>query len=207
MARAKERRRQAATNPVGEKAGNRAAQTIMLNIDQSVLVLIDLQGRLAQLMHGREALFDNLQRLIRGAQALGLPILWLEQYPQGLGPTIPEVAGLLPGLTPIAKTCFSACGSEAFLAQLTGLERSQVLLAGIEAHVCVYQTAVDLLAGRYEVHVVTDAVSSRTAANAELGRQRMGDAGARLTSVEMALFELLRTADAPAFKAVARIVK
>lgn len=179
----------------------------MLTTDQSLLVLIDLQGRLAQLMHGREALFDHVQRLIRGAQALRLPILWLEQYPQGLGPTIPEVAGLLTGLSPIPKTSFSACGNEAFLAQLTGLERRQVLLAGIEAHVCVYQTAVDLLAGDYEVEVVSDAVSSRTAANAELGRQRMREAGARLTSVEMALFELLRTADAPAFKEVARIVK
>lgn len=183
------------------------APTAMLHLDQSVLVLIDLQGRLAQLMHGREALFDNVQRLIRGAQALGLPILWLEQYPQGLGPTIPEVAGLLTGLTPIPKTCFSACGNETFLAQLASLERSQVLLAGIEAHVCVYQTALDLLAGKYEVQVVTDAVSSRTAANAELGRHRMHAAGARLTSVEMALFELLRTADAPAFKAIARLVK
>lgn len=179
----------------------------MLKPEQTVLVLIDIQGKLAQLMHAREALFANLQRLVKGIQALGLPILWLEQYPQGLGPTIPEVAELLPDLRPVAKTCFSACGSEAFLAQLTGTERKQILLAGIEAHVCVYQTAMDLLAAGYEVEIVTDAVSSRTAANRDLGLQRMRDAGARWTSVEMVLFELLRTAEAPAFKEIARLVK
>lgn len=179
----------------------------MLKPDQTVLVLIDIQGKLAQLMHAREALFANLQRLVKGARALGLPILWLEQYPQGLGPTIPEVAELLPELRPVAKTCFSACGSAEFLAQLTNTERKQVLLAGIEAHVCVYQTAADLLGAGYEVEVVTDAVSSRTAANRDLGLQRMRDAGARLTGVEMVLFELLRTAQAPAFKEIARLVK
>ena len=179
----------------------------MLTTDHAALVLIDVQGKLAQLMHAREALFDNLQRLVKGTRALRLPVLWLEQYPQGLGPTVPEIAGLLPGVTPIAKTCFSAWGSDAFRGQLTATGRKQVLLAGIEAHVCVYQTALDLLGAGFEVEVVSDAVSSRAAANAELGRQRMRDAGARLTGVEMALFELLRTAEAPAFREVARIVK
>jgi nicotinamidase-related amidase len=179
----------------------------MLKPDQTALILIDIQGKLAQLMHGREALFEQLARLIRGAKALGLPVLWLEQYPQGLGPTIPEVASLLPDARPVAKTSFSACGNADFLAQLSSAERRQVLLAGIEAHVCVYQTARDLLEAGYEVEVVADAVSSRTEANRQLGLQRMSDAGARLTSVEMALFELLRTAEAPAFKDIARIVK
>jgi len=179
----------------------------MLTTDRTVLVLIDIQGKLAQLMHAREALFDSLQRLVKGSRALGLPILWLEQYPQGLGPTIPEIAGLLPDVKPIAKTCFSAWGSEAFRTQLATTGRTQLLLGGIEAHVCVYQTALDLLGAEFEVEVVSDAVSSRTAANAELGRQAMREAGARLTSVEMALFELLQTAEAPAFREIARIVK
>lgn len=179
----------------------------MLTTDRVALVLIDIQGKLAQLMHARDALFDRLQRLVKGARALSLPILWLEQYPQGLGPTVPEVATLLPDLKPVAKTCFSAYGSEAFRSQLAETGRSQMLLAGIEAHVCVYQTAVDLLAAGFEVEVIGDAVSSRTAADAELGRQRMRDAGARLSGVEMALFELLRTAEAPAFREIAKIVK
>jgi nicotinamidase-related amidase len=179
----------------------------MLKTDQTVLVLIDIQGRLAQLMHDCEALFTNLRRLVQGAKVLGLPILWLEQYPAGLGPTIPEIAELLTDLKPVEKMCFSACGSEAFLARLSTAERRQVLLAGIEAHVCVYQTAADLLAAGYEVEIVADAVSSRTAANRDLALGRMRVAGARLTSVEMALFELLRTAEAPQFRDVARLVK
>lgn len=179
----------------------------MLSRELAALVLIDVQGKLAQLMHEREALFDNLQRLIQGVRVLGLPVLWLEQYPQGLGPTIPEVARLLSDLQPVAKMSFSAWGCEAFRQRLEASGRRQVLLAGIEAHVCVYQTAVDLLAAGYTVEVVGDAVSSRTAANRQLGLERMRAAGARWTGVEMALFELLRTAAAPAFKAIARLVK
>lgn len=178
-----------------------------LTPEQAVLVLIDVQGKLASLMHGREALFDNLPRLIRGVRALGLPVLWLEQYPQGLGPTIPEVAGLLSDLRPIAKRCFSAWGSAPFRQQLLATGRRQVLLAGIEAHVCVYQTALDLRDAGFEVWVVTDATASRTAANHRLGLERLREAGAHWTGVEMALFELLRTAEAPAFKEIARLVK
>lgn len=179
----------------------------MLQTDQTVLVLVDIQGKLAQLMHGRDALFDTLQRLVRGARELRLPVLWLEQYPAGLGPTIPELVALLADQQPIPKMSFSAAGCPKFGADLQALGRRQVLLAGIEAHVCVYQTAVDLLAGGSQVEVVADAVSSRTPANCALGLQRMRDAGAQITSLEMALFELLRTAEAPGFKAIARIVK
>ncbi len=179
----------------------------MLSADQAALVLIDVQGKLASLMHEREALFDHLQRLIQGVRALDLPVLWLEQYPQGLGPTVPEVARLLSDLQPLAKTSFSAWGCAAFRDRLAATGRRQILLAGIEAHVCVYQTAVDLLAAGYSVEVVCDAVSSRTAANRQLGLERMRAAGALWTGVEMALFELLRTAEAPAFKTLARLVK
>ncbi len=178
-----------------------------LTPDQAVLVLIDVQEKLAAVMHERTCLVDALQRLIRGARALGLPVLRLEQYPQGLGSTIPEVAGLLPDVPSIAKLSFSAWGSSEFRQRLEATGRQQVLLAGIEAHVCVYQTALDLLAAGYTVEVVSEAVSSRAAANRVRGLERMREAGARLTGVEMALFELLRTAEAPAFKEIARLVK
>lgn len=181
--------------------------TPCLSPDRTALVLIDVQEKLAALMHEREVLGDNLQRLIPGARVLGLPVLWLEQYPQGLGPTLPAVAALLPDLQPITKRCFSAWGSQTFRQQLTATGRPQVLLAGIETHVCVYQTALDLLAAGYAVWVVCDAVASRTPANHRLGLERMREAGARWTSVEMALFEMLRTADAPAFKEIARLIK
>jgi nicotinamidase-related amidase len=178
----------------------------MLIRDDAVLVVVDVQGKLARLMHEAEALFDQLSRLIRGARALDLPIIVTEQNPDGLGPTIPELAPLLPPER-IAKRAFSCGGEPAFLAALEATGRRQVLVAGIEAHICVYQTAADLASRGYEVEVVSDAVSSRTAANRAVGLERMRQAGARVTSVEMALFELLGAADGDAFKAILRIVK
>ena len=179
----------------------------MLTTDNTVLVLVDVQGKLAQAMDGREALAQNLRKLVQGVQVFGLPILWLEQNPAGLGPTIPELAELLPGQTPIAKCSFSCCGDEPFMTALRSTGRKQVLLAGIEAHVCIYQTAADLLNLGYEVEVVADAVSSRTAHNRQLALAKVQQLGARLTGVEMALFELLGKAEGPAFKAMLRIVK
>lgn len=179
----------------------------MLHRDHTALVLIDIQGKLAALMHEREALYRQLQILVQGAQVLRLPILWLEQYPQGLGPTIPQVAALLGGQEPLIKTCFSACGLSAFQSQLRQSGRRQILLAGIESHICVYQTARDLLDAGYQVEVVADAVSSRTAANKALGLQKMASAGAQITAVEMCLFELLRAAGTAEFKQIAALVK
>jgi nicotinamidase-related amidase len=179
----------------------------MLKPDNTALILIDIQGKLASLMHQREQLYRNLEILLKGAQVLELPILWLEQYPQGLGPTIPEVAGLLKDQQPLAKLCFSACGLPEFSQALRASGRRRVLLAGIEAHICVYQTCRDLLDQGYGVEVVGDAVSSRTPENKKTGLDRMAQAGAVLTSVEMALFELLRVAGTPQFKEIARLVK
>lgn len=179
----------------------------MLKIDNTVLVVVDVQGRLAQLMSDRETFFANLQRMVRGAQALELPILWVEQLPEKLGPTIPELAELLAGQQSITKSCFSCAGSETFREALAGLGRKQVLLTGMEAHVCVYQTAVDLLAAGYEVELVEDAISSRIASNKSVGVRRMLEQGANLSSTEMALFELLGDSGHPAFRAIQTIVK
>jgi nicotinamidase-related amidase len=179
----------------------------MLTTDKTVLVVIDMQGKLAQSMHGRELLFESVQKIIKGAQVLGMPMLMTEQNPKGLGPTIPEIADLVPGVRRIPKLSFSCCGEESFSKELSGLQRRQVLLSGIEAHVCLYQTTVDLVASGYEVHVLADAVSSRTAENKAIGLQKMKDAGASITSVEAALFELLRVAEGPAFKQIISILK
>ena len=179
----------------------------MLDTAQTALVLIDVQGKLAGLMHEKEALFRNLRILVQGCRALDVPVFWLEQYPEGLGPTVPEIAELLEGEEALAKLCFSACGQDEFAGRLRASGRRQILLAGIETHICVYQTACDLLREGYRVEVVEDAVSSRTAANRAIGLRKMEQLGARSSSVEMALFELLRRADDPRFKAVARLVK
>jgi len=179
----------------------------MLGDQDAVGVIIDVQGKLAQSMHERDALFDNLQRLVRGLKLLGIPLLWTEQYPQGLGPTIPELAALLQPSAAISKVSFSCSGCPAFRDALRALGRRQVLLAGIEAHVCVFQTARDLAAEGFEVHVVADAVSSRRAENARLGIERMRAAGAQMTGVESALFELMKTAEHPRFREMLQVVR
>jgi nicotinamidase-related amidase len=146
--------------------------------------------------------------MIKGAKVLELPILVTEQVPEKLGPTRPEIAELLAGVAePIRKVSFSCCGNGPFMEQFKSLDRRQVLLTGIETHICVYQTAVDLLGFGYEVQVVVDAVSSRAAENRQVGIRRMKSAGAILTSTEMALFELLRLAEGPQFKEITKIVK
>jgi nicotinamidase-related amidase len=179
----------------------------MLATADSVLVIVDMQGKLARLMADREAVLANIQRMIRGARALSLPILWVEQNPVKLGPTVAEVAELLPQLEPIAKTSFSCAGNARFMASLGQLGRKQVLVVGIEAHVCVYQTAVDLVAAGYAVEVVEDAIASRAAANKVAGVRRMAACGVGLTSTEMALFELMGDCEHPAFREVQAIIK
>jgi nicotinamidase-related amidase len=179
----------------------------MLKLDDTALVVIDVQGKLAQLMYNRAELFKNLRLMVKGAQVLGIPILLTEQYPKGLGPTVPEVSQLLPAIRPIAKNAFSCCGDRAFMSALEPLSRRQLLLTGIETHVCVQQTALDLLDAGYEVQVIADAVSSRTAENRHIGLEKMRDAGVVITSTETALFELMKLAEGPQFKQISKLVK
>lgn len=179
----------------------------MLKVSDSAVALIDVQGKLATAMHEKESLLRHLQILLQGARLLGVPIIWVEQYPQGLGPTLPEISQLLDGLEPIEKTCFSACGSDHFRQALRNSGARSVLLAGIESHVCVYQTARDLLAAGYFVEVAADAVSSRTPDNRAAGLQRMAADGAGLMTTEMVLFEWLREAGSAEFKAISRLVR
>lgn len=179
----------------------------MLEIENVSLVIVDIQGNLAHLMHGKEQLFKNVQKLIKGIQVLEIPILWVEQYPEGLGSTIPEIADLLSHIQPISKMSFSSCRNDRFVQALKALNRKQVLIAGIETHVCVYQTAADLVDLKYEVQVVTDAVSSRNMENKEIGLQKMRDSGVCLTSVETALFEILKVAEGEQFREILKILK
>jgi nicotinamidase-related amidase len=179
----------------------------MLNIDKTALVIIDVQEKLSRVMQEKEKLFENLQRLIKGIQILGIPIVVTEQNPNGLGPTVPDIASLLTDIKPITKFSFSCCGEEPFMREIEKLNRKQILLTGIETHICVYQTAIDLIEAGYEVHTMVDCVSSRTIENKNLALDKMKSEGAMLTSVEIALFELLRTAKSPKFKDLSKIVK
>ncbi len=179
----------------------------MLTINNTVLLIVDVQGKLAHLMHEKEHLLENITRIIRGAQSLDVPILLAEQNPDGLGPTIPELIGLFADPKPISKSSFSCCGNDRFLNELKALQPENVLMAGIETHVCVYQTARDLIKADYTVEIIADAVSSRTIENKIIGLDKIRNIGAGITSVETALFELIETAQDDRFKKILEIVK
>jgi len=179
----------------------------MINPAETLLLLVDVQGKLAQSVFQPETLVANISKLLRASTILELPIVVTEQYPKGLGHTLEALMELLPGNIPVEKKTFSCCGTPEFMKQLRSFNRNNILVVGIETHVCVYQTSVDLLEFGYGVHLVTDAVSSRTEANKQLGIRCIERAGAFLTSTEMALFELLRVAEGERFKAISKIVK
>ena len=175
----------------------------VLDRSRTALVVVDVQEAFRPAVLDFERVAHNAGVLVQGARALGLPVVATEQYPRGLGATVPEVGDHLDGAEPVQKTVFSAAAAEGF--DLDG--RDQALLCGIESHVCVSQTAHDLLDRGVEVHVARDAVSSRSEENLELGLHKMEGAGAVLTSVETALFELLGQAGSDEFKAVQRLIK
>ncbi|HCY87570.1 MAG TPA: hydrolase [Desulfobacteraceae bacterium] len=179
----------------------------MFNTDDSVMLLVDVQGQLAQLMHEKEALFKSLEAMIQGMKVLGVPIIWLEQIPSKLGPTTDRIAAHMEGVSPIEKFSFSCCGEPEFMKQFEALGRKQVLITGIETHICVFQTGVELMEKGCEVQVVADCVSSRTKANKKIGLKRLAAEGARVTSVEMAFFELMKAAQGDAFKQVVKFIK
>lgn len=178
----------------------------MLKRENAVLIFIDVQGRLSELVDNSETLFNNLRRLLEGMNALGVPVIVTEQIPEKLGPTRDEFQEFIDGPV-IAKSSFGCCGEPAFFQTLEKTGRKQVILCGIETHVCVYQTAIELLATGHKVYVVSDAVSSRDPANKELALRRMESEGVRLTGTEMVVFELLGDAKDPAFKSILKIVK
>ena len=179
----------------------------MFMIDQTVLLVIDVQGKLAHLVHEKEIFFKNLQAMIKGAQILQIPILWTEQIPSKIGNTIPEIAQLLKDQQPIEKVSFSCVPNKRFMEVLTTLKRKHILVTGIEAHVCVYQTAADLIQEGYQVRVARDAVSSRSAENKQIAFDAMQQLGAQLTSVEMILCELLKTSEDARFKEILKLIK
>lgn len=178
-----------------------------LEIKKCCLVVVDVQGRLAELMHDKDTLFKNIEILIGSAKILDIPIIWCQQMPTALGATIPRIARLLEGVKPIDKATFSCFSNQPFADKLKSLGRPQILLCGIEAHICIYQTAVDLLKEGYSVDVIADAVSSRIKQNKKVGLKRIEKNGANVSSTEMVLFELLKSAEHPQFKQVVKLVK
>ena len=179
----------------------------MLTAEDTTLVIIDIQEKLFRVMQEKETLSANTVKLVKGIKALEIPVILTEQNPAGLGLTLPEISSLLPDIEPVTKFDFSCCKVEAFLSKLDELKRNQIILCGIETHICVYQTALDLADMGYEVQVATDCVSSRTTANRDTALSRMELEGIMPTSTEMILFELLGTAKHAKFKEISTIIK
>jgi nicotinamidase-related amidase len=175
----------------------------VLDRARTALLVVDVQEAFRPAVRDFERTARGIATLVQGARGLEIPVIATEQYPKGLGRTVPEVAEHLEGIEPIEKLCFSAAAAAEF--DLEG--RDQALLCGIESHVCVSQTAHDLVDRGVEVHVARDAVTSRTEENKELGLHKMETAGAVVTSVETALFELIGTAGTEEFKRVQRLIR
>lgn len=178
-----------------------------LDAAKAALVIIDMQGRLAEIVHESDSVINDTVIMIKGAGLFELPVYCLEQLPEKLGRTTERVAEAMPDVEPVAKQTFSGLQAPDFARQLQSGGRSQILLAGIESHVCVFQTGRDLLAAGYTVFPLTDCISSRRLSNRQLGLSQLEQAGANLTSVEMALFELQGEAAGPRFQKMIQLLR
>lgn len=173
----------------------------LLRPERTALVVVDLQGRLLPVITGRERVVKNTLLLMRLAEILRVPVVLTTQYRKGLGDIVPEVLAAAPGAAPLDKVSFGCFGDPGFLDHLEGLAgRDQLVVTGIECHICVTQTVLGALDHGYQVHLVSDAVGSRAEENYRTGLARMERAGALLSSAEMATYELLGRSDSDAFK-------
>ena len=176
-----------------------------LNLSRAILVIVDLQKAFASAIPNFEAIAHRAAIVVQGCRLLGMPIIASEQVPEKLGETVDPVRTVLGDVRPLSKTSFSACDAEGFTQQLA--TRDQILLCGIETHICVNQTALDLLSMNRQVHLLTDAIGSRFPLDHQAGQTRMFAAGVIASSVELALFELTRDSRHEHFRAIQKLVK
>lgn len=167
---------------------------------EAALLVVDIQEKLFPSIFEKERVLENALRLVKGAALLKLPTFVTEQYRKGLGGTLPELAAVIPGVAPLEKLAFSSCGAQGLLPALEEQQLRDILVCGIESHVCVSQTCLDLLDRGLRPFVVVDAISSRTSENYQIGIDRVRAAGAVIVSTEMILFELLHQAGTAEFK-------
>ena len=182
-----------------------------LDREHALLLVVDVQERLVPAIHKElyPVALKNMKIMIEAAGTLGLPMLLTEQYPKGLGPTVPEILGALEGkeYRRFEKMTFSCARDERFLSAISAANRKQVAVIGMETHVCVYQTSVDLIRAGFSVFVLDDAVSSRFLHNYRSGLEALRDAGATVFSTETAIFQLLKVAATPEFKKVSALIR
>jgi len=180
----------------------------ILNAEHSAFVIIDMQESFRAIIPNFAEIAANTARFLQGAKILDVPVIVTEQYPNGLGRTAEEILlALDPDHAPLEKTAFSSCGAAGFIASLKELKIKQVIVAGVEAHICVSQTAHDLLDAGFQTHLLTDCISARFEINKRAGLDKMMQSGAVPSAVEMALFELMRDAKHEHFKAIQQLIK
>lgn len=180
----------------------------LLDRNRAALVVIDMQEKFRPIMANFDEVAQRIAVMVQGCRLLQIPIIVTEQYPQGLGQTAAEIKAHLPEPTqPIEKLTFSSCGVPEFDLQLREQHIEQIMIVGIEAHICVSQTTHDLLQLGYQVHLISEAIGARFPHNREVALVKMQRAGAILSSVEMALFEMMKSSDAAEFKAVQKLIK
>lgn len=178
-----------------------------ISAERSTLLIVDVQEKLVGAMHEPDAMIDTCRRLGQAAAELAVPTLVSEQYPRGLGPTVGPLAEFAGSAGPVEKVHFSCLADDEYEERFAALGRNQAILVGIEAHVCVLQTALDLLDAGYTPVVVADGVTSRDPANKRLALDRLRANGVEIVAAEMVMFEWLHTAQNPAFKAVSKLLK
>jgi nicotinamidase-related amidase len=179
----------------------------LLRKDDTLLVIVDIQTKLLNVIFERERLVSSCRKLIQAARLLEVPMVMTEQYPKGMGPTDPQILEVLEDVGAMEKVSFSCCGAKDFNRKIADFKKKQVVVIGIEAHVCVLQTVHDLLHQGYFVYGPYDAVSSRKEGDYTNALDRMRQAGAVVGSVESAVFELLEKAGTPIFKQVSKLIK
>ncbi len=180
----------------------------LLDSQNAVLMIIDIQEKFRPILFNAEQVVEKTRQLINACNLLGVPVLVSEHYPKGLGATVPELTGLLgPEALVLEKISFGCMDDAGIDTDMASLKRKQVMVCGLEAHVCVNQTVVRLLEKGYEVHLIEDAIGARSETNYQIALRKLAQFGAVPSCVEMALFELMRTAKHPQFKAVQQLIK
>ncbi|NWF97552.1 MAG: hydrolase [Nitrospirae bacterium] len=178
-----------------------------LDRNNVALVIIDIQERLAAVMKEKDKVINNCLHLVELSKLLHIPIILTEQYPKGLGLTVEEIKNALPEYSPIEKLTFSCCDEPSFINEVRKINKKTLILSGMESHVCLLQTCIGLLSIGYNVHVVKDAICSRTKDNWKTGIEFMRDAGAVITCTETVLFQLLKIAGTQEFKTISARIK
>ncbi len=182
-------------------------EKFFLDKDNTALLIIDIQDRLATVMKTKETVVNNCRHLIELSKILDIPIVITEQYPKGLGQTVEEIRKAVPVYQPIEKLTFSCCDDQSFLNEIKILNKRTIILTGMETHICVLQTCIGLLQNGFNVHLVKDAVCSRAKETWQTACEFMRDAGAVITCTETVLFQLLKIAGTEEFKAISKRIK